>query len=87
MKTLESKLEYLFSVNPSLSDNNTEVCLALWEYVAKARGVYEWYDMKSIIREYPPESITRARRKLTESTDKQREKQEEYMREYANRAL
>ena len=87
MKTLESKLEYLFSVNPSLSDNNTEVCIALWEYVATARGADEWSDMRSIIREYPPESITRARRKLTQSTDKQREKQEEYMQIYANKTL
>jgi|6_EtaG_2_1085325.scaffolds.fasta_scaffold257902_1 hypothetical protein len=83
MKTVEEKLKYLFGENPHLSDSNTETCIALWEYVATARGrEHSWFELKTIMREYPPESITRARRKLTKSTQKQREEEEEYALKY-----
>lgn len=89
MKTIEDKLKYLLSVNPKLSENNTEVCLALWEYVAEARGIdkNDWFEMKLIIRAYPPETITRARRELTESTREQRDKEEEMHEKYAHNHL
>lgn len=89
MKTIEEKLEYLFSVNPKLSENNTETCLALWEYVAQARGIdmNDWFEMKSIMRTYPPESITRARRAMTKSTEAQRLKEEEMHAKYSGRTL
>jgi len=75
---LEEKLKYLFSQNPKLHESNTETCIRLWEYVAEARGTaFTWIEMKQIIREYHPETITRARRKLVEPTKKQREKEEE----------
>jgi len=91
MKTIEEKLEYLFSVNPKLSENNTETCVALHEYVAVARGLdinnEFWLEMKSIIRTYPPESITRARRAMTKSTEAQRLKEEEMHAKYSGRTL
>ena len=84
MKTIEDKLAYLFKQNPRLPASNTESCIALWEYVAQVRGVdmNDWNEMKSIIRFYQPESIPRARRKLTESTTEQREAEEEYRVKY-----
>jgi len=84
MKTLEDKLQYLFKEDPALPRSNTNTCLALWEMVATVRGadMNDWFEMKLIIKDYPPESITRARRKLTKSTEAQREKEEDYRLNY-----
>jgi len=82
---LEEKLKYLFSQSSQLHESNTETCFALWEFVAKSRGtdLNNWFEMKLIMREYKPEAIVRARRKLVEPTKKQREKEEEMHNHYS----
>lgn len=86
---LEEKVKIVLEAYPHAHGNNTEIALCFWEYVANARGinVNDWREMKSIAREYPLESITRARRKVVESTEPQRLKEEEMHAEYSGRTL
>lgn len=82
----EKIIQYVLREHPHTNGNNTEICLYVWQEVAKRRGVstHDWLEMRSIIREYKPESITRKRRELVDSTQAQRVKEEEYIFKYAN---
>ena len=76
----EQKVKYLLDKNPKLKESNTELYIAFLEYILDARGRKLPHHVKEVIREYKPESITRAKRKLTESTNKQKEAAEKARR-------
>lgn len=82
----EELLNYVLKEYPHTNGNNTEICIALWEEVAKRRGINlnDWSSMKSIIRSYKPEAITRKRRATVKSTVFQREEETRYHEEYGN---
>jgi hypothetical protein len=86
----ESLVQYILDKYPHVHKSNTEVCIYLWEEVARRKGFnnmqYDpiWVEMKSIIRNHKPESIVRKRRDLVESTSKQKDQQQEYFNTYGN---
>ena len=79
-------IKYVLNTYPHTNGNNTEICIYVWEEVAKRMGVQptDWLGMKSIMRKYKPETITRARRDLVKSTEAQREKAEEFRQKYSS---
>lgn len=84
---IEDRVREVLKIYPHAQGNNTEIAICFWEYVAKARQTNhnDWGAMKQIIRKYPIESITRARRKVVQSTKEQRAKEQEYHADYSPR--
>lgn len=90
MSKIESIVKHILDTQPHTNGNNTELCIAVWRYVASSRANYtppgeepRFYDMADAIRAYPPESITRKRRELVKSTEAQHEKGYEVYKHYA----
>jgi len=86
----ESITKQVLDKYPHCHKSNTEVCIYVWEEVAKRKGFnnmkYDpmWIEMKQIIRDHKPEMITRERRKLVAPTPKQAEKEQEMWQQYAD---
>jgi hypothetical protein len=70
MSKIENIVQHILDTQPHTHGNNTELCIAVWIEVANRRGEMTW----DIMRDYPPESITRKRRELVKSTKEQHEK-------------
>lgn len=77
-------IHFVLEKYPHTNGNNTEICIYLWEEVAKRRGVNpnNWQEMKAIMRDYKPETVTRARRDIIKSTDKQIAMREQFVERY-----
>ena len=82
----EEILNYVLKEYPHTNGNNTEICIYIWEEVAKRRGINmnDWTSMKSVIRSYKPEAVTRKRREKVESTVHQREEESKYQESYGH---
>ena len=85
MRVQPNIIKHLIEEQPGIRGNNTKICLAYWEYVGKARGVEIPHDVKQIILDYKPESITRKRREVVESTDDQYVQAFNYNEKYSGR--
>lgn len=75
-------IQYVIDNFPHTRGNNTEICIAVWEEVARRRGVNpnDWYEMKKIIRDHKPEAVVRKRREIVKSTDAQVQKATDFLR-------
>lgn len=80
IKHIEEKLKYVLEQNPHTTSNNTEICIYFWEEIARRKEVNpnDWIEMKRIMRDYPPETITRARRHITKSNEPQKQKEQQF---------
>ena len=85
MKIQSKLIEWLVKTYPGVSGNNTKICLTYWKYIAQQRGIYFPSEIEEIIRDYKPESITRKRREVVESTKEQSEKAFKYNEHYSHR--
>ena len=70
MSKIQNIVQHVLDTQPHTHGNNTELCISVWQEVARRRGEMTW----DIMRDYPPESITRKRRELVKSTKAQHEK-------------
>lgn len=85
MAVKNDQVRYVLTKYPDSHKDNTQFCLRFWETVADTRGLEKtWENMVAIISEYKPESITRKRRELVDSTPEQREKEYQTWKEYAH---
>lgn len=79
----EEQCKYILSLYPDSSADNTEFYLRVLETACEQHNIELSEDVKSMIRIYKPEAVVRRRRQLVDSTQKQREKEEEMRLEYA----
>ena len=83
MTLSKKQFDYIIEVYPNCHEDNTKFCVAVWETVAKTRGLAPtWENMTVIMQEYKPEAITRKRREYIKSTIHQKEKEYETWKEY-----
>ncbi len=69
---IDAGLKILEERDPKTLENNTEVCIAMWDMIFIRRGIPELtHAQKEAIRCYPPETIVRRRRKTKEGTSAQ----------------
>jgi len=85
MKIQSKLIEWLVKTYPGVSGNNTKICLAIWKYIAKQRGIYFPPEIEEIINDYKPESITRKRRNVIKSTKEQIDKAMDFYNHYSGR--
>jgi hypothetical protein len=92
MSKIENIVQHILDTQPHTHANNTELCIAVWKEVAKRRNTFPYctngvqyaeHDFFAVIRDYPPESITRKRRELVKSTKEQHEKGYQVYKHYA----
>lgn len=79
MSKIENIVSYILDTQPHTHGDNTELCIAVWQEIARRRGEMTW----NIMRDYPPESITRKRRELIKSTKAQHERGYQVHKHYA----
>lgn len=85
MNVQSNIIKYLIEENPNIKGNNTKICIAYWKYIAKQRGDYFPVEIEKVINDYKPESITRKRREVIESTEEQSKKAFEFNEHYSHR--
>lgn len=81
---LQKKVKYVMDTCPESKGNNTELYIAFIDTALNSRGLEPLTEeLKSLMRRYKPESITRARRAFIEPTEGQREEEQNYRTEYS----
>jgi len=85
MKIQSNVIEWLLENKLSIRGNNTKICIAYWKIIAKKRGIEFSSDIEKIIMDYKPESITRKRRDLVESSKEQIDKAMNFYNNYSGR--
>jgi len=84
MSITESQIRYIASVNENAVGNNTLFLITFYEETCKSRNIpCTWENIRNIMQEYKPESITRKRREFIESTKGQREEEYQTWKEYS----
>lgn len=86
MKISKEKVAYVISRNPEAKGDNTKFLIEFYEATCESRGIPKtWENIRSLmIGDYPPESLTRARRKHVSSTNNQKTLEINYYNHYAN---
>ena len=79
----EEQCKYILSLYPDASNDNTEFYLKVIETACKQHKIELTDEVKWVIRKYKPEAVVRRRRQLVDSTQKQREKEEEMRQEFS----
>ena len=86
MKITEAQVRFIVDTYPEARGDNTEFCKRFWEHTCISRELdINWGNIKAIMNEYKPESLTRKRREFIESTDDQRRKEMEYVENYVHK--
>lgn len=84
MKTTEDKIKYVIKKHPNVKGDNTKFYIKFCEVICKLRNEKKtWRNIKDIMQIYKPENIMRKRREVVNSTEAQREKEQEYHNEYS----
>ena len=83
MSFSEEQGKYILSLYPDSSNDNTEFYLRVLETACKQHNIELNEGVKRMIRQYKPEAVVRRRRQLVDSTQKQREKEEEMRQEFS----
>lgn len=80
---LQKKVKYVLGTNPEAQGSNTELYIAFLDTALKSRGLYPLMpEVKELMRQYPPEGVTRARRYIVKPTEKQKEEEQNYKNQY-----
>ena len=82
-KISKDKIQYVFARHPEAVGDNTKFLKAFWEIVCESRKIDKtWENIKAIMEEYRPETVTRMRRFYFQSTEAQLEKEQEFYVEF-----
>ena len=81
---LQKLVKWVYDNHPQAQGSNTELYIAFLESALASRGLEPLsLEVKGLMREYKPESITRARRAFAEPTEGQREEEVNYINQYS----
>lgn len=81
---LEEKIKWILEEYPETKGNNTELYIKILDLAMQSRHSKLLPDViKQAMKDYPPETVTRARRKIEEPTQEQLIKEKEFKKQYA----